>query len=131
LAIVGSVAAARAEHSGVRRIDPARRLIVFIAALAFALQSYITQTHIHEASRGLVKVTDTRAPAQSRTPIDRHLANCPICQAVVHAGAFVAPTNLLLHLPFLMVKAVMPAFTALAASIAAAHDWQSRAPPRF
>lgn len=113
-------------------MGPARRFVVFIAAFAFALQSFITQTHVHDASRsfvGFVKIADAHAPAQTRPPLDHHPAYCPICQAVIHAGVFVASAGLLLHLPFLWVRTATPALAAHAESVATAHDWQSRAPP--
>ena len=125
--------AAAAQTLGIRRASPARRFVVFIAALAFALQSYITQTHIHDASQGLggaVKIAATQSPAQGKAPLHDGRTDCPFCQAVIHAGAFVAAATPLLYLPFTLVETVALIFTARATSDAAAHDWQSRAPPR-
>ena len=117
-----------------RRIGPARRFVVFVAALALALQSYIAQTHVHDALRsfdGTAKITDARSPAQNQSPFDHRSADCPLCQAVIHGGVFITPATLFLNLPFLWVETFRPAFTAPDASIASAHDWQSRAPPRL
>lgn len=126
--------AAGAKYRGVRRIGPAHRFIVFVAALALALQSYIAQTHLHDAFRnfgGTAKIADTRSPAQNPSPFDHRSADCPLCQAVIHGGVFITPATLLLNLPFLWVELFLPAFKAPDASVASAHDWQSRAPPRL
>jgi hypothetical protein len=128
------VTAAGAKYRGVRRIGPARRLVVFVVALALALQAYIAQTHLHDTFRslgGTAKIADTRSPGQTQSPFDHRSADCPLCQAVIHGGVFITPATLLLNLPFLWVETFMPAFTAPDASIASAHDWQSRAPPRL
>jgi hypothetical protein len=125
--------AAAAESLEIRRLSPARRFVVFIAVLAFALQSYITQTHIHDEQQsfaGIVKITTSQSPAHGKTPLDKP-ADCAFCQAVIHAGAFVASATPLLLLPFVWVETVALVFTARAACDAAAHDWQSRAPPRL
>jgi hypothetical protein len=134
LTIAGLVTAAGANYRGVRRIGPARRFVVFVAILALALQSYIAQTHVHDALRsfdGTAKIADTRSPAQNQSPLDHRAADCPLCQAVIHGGVFITPATQLLNLPFLWVETFMPAFTAPDASIASAHDWRSRAPPRL
>jgi hypothetical protein len=126
--------AAAAESFETRRISPARRFVVFVAVLAFALQSYITQTHIHDASQGLggiVKIATPQSPAQGKTPLHDGQSDCPFCQAVIHAGAFVASATPLLLLPSTLVETIALVFTARATSNAAAHDWQSRAPPRL
>jgi len=111
-----------------RRLGPARRFVVFVAALAFALQSYIAQTHIHDGVPGFAP---RLATGQGKLPADRGQADCPLCQAVIHVGVFVAPASLVLILPFAWVKTDLLVFTARAASAAAAHDWRSRAPPRL
>jgi hypothetical protein len=115
------------------RVSTARRFVVFIAAFAFVLQSYIAQTHIHGMLAGFggaSGVTTQHAPGPEKAPFDHGSTDCPLCQAVIHAGAFVAPTAPVLHLPFMWTSAAAVAFTAFVVSAASAHDWQSRAPPR-
>ncbi len=110
------------------RFEPARRFVVFLAVFAFALQSFIAQTHIHaESLAGIVKIATT-SPA-SKAPIDHSQADCPFCQAVIHVGSVVASSPPLLRLPFSWVESLALVFTAVATSSSAAHDWQSRAPP--
>jgi hypothetical protein len=134
LAIAGFMAAAAAESLEIRRLSPARRFVMFVAVLAFALQSFITQTHIHGDAQGLggiVKIATAPSAAQGNAPLHHGTADCPFCQAVIHAGVFVASATPLLHLPFVWVKTVALFFTARADSGATAHHWQSRAPPRL
>jgi hypothetical protein len=105
---------------------------MFVVALAFAMQSYIAQTHIHaesQGSGGIAKIFSTQLAAQSKTPLNDKRVDCPLCQAVTHAGAFVTPTTLILHLPLIWSEGVGLVDAAQAAADAAAHDWQSRAPP--
>jgi hypothetical protein len=122
--------AAAVEFSGIRRASPSRRFVVFVAALAFALQAYITQTHNHDALQGggIVKIATGQAPGKT-APHDRR-ADCPFCQAMIHAGAFVASAVPSLLLPFVWVQTTTPVFAPRLVAGALAHDWQSRAPPR-
>ena len=105
-----------------------------IFVLAFALQSYITQTHIHDGTFGFggtFKIEASQSPAHGKKPLDPSSADCPLCQAIVHVGLFVNSAPPLLHLPFMWVQTVALAFTAPSALDAVAHDWRSRAPPRL
>jgi hypothetical protein len=107
-------------------------LLVFVTALAFVLQSFIAQTHIHTSPQGLgdiVKSVTTLSHSQGKKPADDNARDCPFCQAVVHAGAFVAPTPPLLVLPGLS-EAISQAVKLGAVISLAAHNWQSRAPPQ-
>jgi hypothetical protein len=115
-----------------RRSGPARRFVVFIATFAFALQSFIAQTHIHSESLTLGGViTIATTSASGKAPADHSQADCPFCQAVVHVGSVVASSPPLLRLPFSWVETAALIFSVVATSGSAAHDWQSRAPPRL
>jgi hypothetical protein len=117
-----------------------RLAIVSVVLVAFVLQGFIVQTHIHFAPAGLARLTgyssaDT-APAATGTPGQhaKHApsdnpAYCPICQVATLAGFFVATTTVVLHVPFAWIETGAPVFTARTVSGAVAHDWQSRAPP--
>ena len=112
-----------------RRSDPARRFVVFIAVFAFALQSFVAQTHIHaESLAGIVKIAATST--SGKAPVEHSQADCPFCQAVMHVGAVVASAPPLLRLPFTWVETSALVFAAVAITGADAHDWHSRAPPR-
>jgi hypothetical protein len=111
-----------------RRQGLASRLVVLLAVLAFAFQSYVTQTHIHDDLPQASGIVKSHAPLHGKAPLNP--ASCPFCQSVALAGAFVSPANVLFHLPLAWVLSVAHVFTARAASGTIAHDWQSRAPPR-
>lgn len=112
-----------------RRSDPARRFVVFIAVFAFALQSFVAQTHIHaESLAGIVKIAATST--SGKAPVDHSQADCPFCQAVMHVGSVVASAPPLLRLPYSWVETAALVLTAATISGSTAHDWRSRAPPR-
>ncbi|HEY5312673.1 MAG TPA: hypothetical protein VIK18_09135, partial [Pirellulales bacterium] len=75
---------------------------MFVAALGFLLQSYVTQTHIHVFPAGSAGASHITSPlaARGESPIDKP-ADCPFCQAILHAGLFVASPAPLLFLPLM------------------------------
>ncbi len=108
------------------------RALTWILLLAFTLQSYITQTHIHPAAHpaanaSIAKITN-KAPAPA--PGDPDALNCPFCQAIATAGAFFTPAAPLLILPTQWVKVTMPRVSVILLHPAFARGWNSRAPPR-
>lgn len=110
------------------------RVIVWIVLLAFTLQSFITQTHIHGLSGGsgsaaTVKVLASGSPP-GKAPKQDSPADCPFCQAITHAGAFSAPSAPSLILPVQLAEIAAPPFLIAVTGIAPSHPWQSRAPPR-
>ena len=130
--IAGFMTVVAAGSSGIRRASPASGFVVFVTLLAFVLQSFIAQTHIHGSSldfAGVAKIAVTQPPTHGKTPSDNGAVDCPFCQAVVHAGALLAPAPPLLLLPagaryetlFVTMRAI---------AVASAHSWQSRAPPQ-
>ncbi|HTQ14801.1 MAG TPA: DUF2946 family protein [Rhizomicrobium sp.] len=118
-----------------------RSAFVFLIALAFGLQSYITQTHIHITSGDAQALgfNSTHQPEWSGTSSqsgdrDNHPdkddpAHCPFCQAVAASGAAVVPV-----IPIVPQPISLPAFepqvrnTILHAGTPR-HNWLSRAPP--
>ncbi|MBI3677634.1 MAG: hypothetical protein HY243_13570 [Proteobacteria bacterium] len=112
----------------------ASRVVLFVTVLGFALQSYITQTHIHPVPQiigGIEKIADTKSPTPDKSPLDNSSDNCPLCQAVTHSGFFVVSATPILYVPFMWAETVAVLSSARADSVAATHDWQSRAPPRL
>jgi hypothetical protein len=107
------------------------RLAVLFALLAFAIQGYAVQTHIHgEPLSAAAHITHISAPAQP-TPLDPYdPASCPLCQEMMHAGVYIAPA-LVDFAILLNAVAFVPAFTLLPHAVSQEpHGWQSRAPPR-
>ena len=119
-----------------------RLIVASIALVAFALQSYVTQTHIHlrPALVSSLKLTDDNGVAgktisgQRTAPKDKAPANddplkCPMCQAMGHAGHFVTPSAAALLLPGITVS-ILPLSVLLHAPRASpSHSWQGRGPP--
>jgi hypothetical protein len=102
------------------------RFIACLILIAFTLQSYITQTHIHNlAPAAIAKIV----PSHGKAPVDDNPVDCPFCQAVAHDGPFFAPTVPLLILSVAFVELAAPAFSLHRPSDVLTHIWQSRAPP--
>ena len=125
-----------------RRTDGWRRFVVALALLTFALQSYITQTHIHFASSQafglssdeftpIVKLAGDKTAPAKKAPSNDDPANCPLCQAVAHSGQFVTPSLIGFALPSEAVAIVTRAIALRTVSEIASHGWQGRAPPRI
>jgi hypothetical protein len=119
------------KKSLIRRPAPGRLLLIGFMLLAFIVQGYATQTHIHNesfAAAGIL-VKSSGAPGHDNYPANDDPANCPICQQILQAGQFVAPTWLI---PLLMTLAIsVIEFTILAVPRydAVSHNWRSRGPP--
>ena len=111
------------------RLGAARQWITAFALLAFFLQSLVIQTHVHQLFQpAAVKVLDGgthRAPPKP-DPVDQ----CRLCQELVHAGSFVAPSATASPLSLTTVAIGLSQYLALVADPAPAQAWQSRAPPR-
>lgn len=113
-----------------RPAPAARRWVTLAAILAFFLQSLLVQTHIHAADSApaIVKVAAAPAPAplKSQDQIDQ----CRLCQELVHAGNFIAPSVLAVPASQLLALTTIFALLPPATAPPAAFAWQSRAPPR-
>jgi hypothetical protein len=123
----------------VRRSIP-HRLVLFVTIVAFVLQGYVTQTHMHGlASRAeggvagfLMKLASgDEVSGKSHDPSKGDPARCQFCQAIGNAGAFVTPTALALLLPVANVSIIRLCFAAQSYIETASHDWRGRAPPRI
>jgi hypothetical protein len=107
------------------------RLAMLFALLAFAVQGFAVQTHIHgEPLSAAAHITHISAPAQPAPQDPYDPANCPLCQEMMHAGVYIAPA-LVDFAVLLNVVAFAPTFVLLPhAASQEPHGWQSRAPPR-
>ncbi len=113
---------------------------------AFAVQSFVIQTHIHFDSR-VEAAFAASARAGSRMaalPVNHQSAvpsnpkknsssddpaKCPLCQEYLYAGNYVAPAAIALILPSANVSAIVPETPAAPRVLALSHSWQGRAPP--
>ena len=118
-----------AEHLPEIRRAGARRLVVtWIVLFAFALQSYVTQTHVHRAP--LVEFAG-KISADSASPVGDEAIACPFCQAIATAGAFFSPAAIALSPLVVQAEAAdLPPIVAGLAIAPAGFSWRSRAPPR-
>ncbi|HEY1631957.1 MAG TPA: hypothetical protein VGF56_11620 [Rhizomicrobium sp.] len=92
-------------------------MLACLMLVAFTLQSYVTQTHIHHAASH----SDPAKPAGGQA--------CVFCQEMMQAGTFVTPSAATLSLP---VTFVTVRFQAIAIAFVAGrvpHGWQGRGPP--
>ncbi|MGA7713641.1 MAG: DUF2946 family protein [Rhizomicrobium sp.] len=117
----------------------ARLVLTLFALLAFVLQAYLTQTHIHISAQADAAISLHDAgvapikapPSQDRDhfPAKDDPANCPLCQQITIAGAFVSPTATGLLLP-LQVQFAAPTLYAVSIVLRSiSHSWRGRAPP--
>lgn len=107
--------------------------VTLFALLAFALQSYTTQTHIHKPTlpgfAGIAAALDIDAPTKDGKAPAKQDQNCPLCQAVAHAGVFVSPSSAAGLLPTLSVQIIAVSLDVAITIDAVSHSWQSRGPP--
>jgi len=108
------------------------RIITWLLLLAFTLQTYATQIHVHGSpilGASIGKIAD--APRHDgKSPGTPDPADCPICQAIAHTGQFFTPAAPLLSLPAWVAHIAQPVRGHAISRTAATHDWLSRAPPR-
>lgn len=108
----------------------ARRYVTLFALLAFFLQSFAVQSHVHSLDKpatAAAAVNNIPAPVKTIDPVD--LGSCRLCQELVHAGAFVAPSAFVVPASQSAAAIVFAALPLLAGILAPAFAWQSRAPP--
>ena len=120
-----------------------RLLIATLVLIAFTIQSFIAQTHIHVGAAASVgtkfsrvldagwsKVTIAgRIDSQDKAPANDDPLKCPLCQAVGYAGHFVAPSAAALLLPPNTISILPSAVTAVSPREIFSHSWQGRGPP--
>jgi hypothetical protein len=117
------------------RVGVGRLFATWLMLLAFALQSYVTQTHFHppaSVSDAAAAVSSApHASARAAPPGGDEALACPLCQAVAAAGAFLTPRAVvaapLVALTLLVSRA--PAETGRTAG-PSGFAWRSRAPPQ-
>ena len=112
-----------------------RLFVAMFVLLAFGLQSYVTQTHIHIAPDSFAPYSKLIAQSgkekqPDKFPANGDPANCPICQEILHSGQFVTPAAAVLILPTAAVSIISIVAAIPAAAQRPSHAWQSRAPPK-
>jgi len=125
-----------------RRSLAAARLVMLVTLLAFSIQTYLTQTHIHFTSEGQSSGVHAQlvlggGKVASGMPVDRKdrypanedPANCPLCQELIHAGQFVTPAASALLLPSLSLSVIELTLQYAPLLHTVTHIWRGRAPP--
>ena len=122
-----------------------RLLVAGFVLIAFAFQSYLTQTHIHlpppvgVAAAKLASASDSTSAAKEiaahpgtpsdKAPSDDNPVKCPLCQAVGYAGHFVAPSAVATLLPAAAISILPLSIAILSPCESPSHIWQGRGPP--
>jgi hypothetical protein len=112
-------------------IAPVRRLGLLALVLAFALQAYFVQTHLHPQrfapASGQAMLSDGPLKAAA-DPLDP--TTCKLCREILHAGTAITPAAPTLLLLLDWIATAAPVSQLPAASLAPETGWQSRGPPR-
>ena len=111
-----------------------RVVVSLFVMLAFGLQGYIAQTHIHLKPDTFSSYTKLNHQTGKQDPSDKFPANgdpanCPICQEIAHTGQFVTPAAAVLLLPAVAVSIMQIVADIPVAAQRPSHTWRSRAPP--
>jgi hypothetical protein len=110
-----------------------RLLVVAGMLLAFAIQAFITQTHVHPAGfsdAGIAFHADKSSPRHDNYPVNDDPSNCPLCKEILYSGQYVAPMWAVFFLPALAVSVIETATLPVSRYDTASQGWSSRAPPR-
>ena len=114
------------------RIRGRRPVLLWMAALALLLQSFLTQTHVHLPSGALPPSTRVDRIATASISVERPStghSSCPLCIELKLAGHYLAPSPFVLTGPSLVAFWFGPAALVEAVRPRPTHHWQSRAPP--
>ena len=115
-----------------------RQALIFAVLVAFTLQGYVFQTHIHFASERAAQpefaaaahgATGLPGTHHGKLPPSDDPDNCPLCQEILHSGQFVAPTATALVAPSAAVSTIAIVDAELPFVLALSHSWRGRAPP--
>ncbi len=138
---------ARHRAAAASRFRGLRPILAFLGILAIALQSFVVQTHIHNPQAdgvlGLMQVSSPDAagglapnsPDNGTTKTHGKFSggddtsNCRLCQELIHAGRFIAPSTVVLVLPVILSVWLVVFAHAAPIPSAGAYIWRSRAPP--
>jgi hypothetical protein len=121
-------------------------MLAFLGILAIALQSFVVQTHIHDPraasmfpltqvplpdAAGVTKISpdDGTTTSHGKFSSGDDTSNCRLCQELIHAGRFIAPSSAVLAVPLILSFWLIVLAHSSIVSSAGAYIWRSRAPP--
>lgn len=115
-------------HAAIKRNrGPKWRFVAILLLFAFALQSYVTATHIHDRAPAAAALA--KSLGHNKAPASNDTLNCPFCQAIAHDGAFSQPDVLAFFTATLAGLLSLQLLLLFHAAADAPHNWRSRAPP--
>jgi hypothetical protein len=106
-----------------------RLALIFFTLFAFMLQTFVVQTHVHGSATAVVGKSAIQDRQPGKLPPANDPASCPICQELLHAGAYVTPTAATWQpvATAAFIEAVVLEIRSV--EQIRAHGWNSRAPP--
>jgi hypothetical protein len=123
--------------AGVRSLR--QSAFVLFCLLAFGLQTFTAQTHIHVpggaddlrlGGAGSYSSKDQAGTKGHPAPARDSRENCPLCQVAVHAGAFLTPSIWILEIPTHIAASSTLGERTDRMIDPASYIWRSRAPPQ-
>ena len=112
-----------------RRAGSWRSLISLAVMLAFGLQSFLVQTHLHNLPQNLSAAAGIAASVpHNKAPLDAD--KCLLCQEYLHAGAYLTPAAAAVLPPSAGVSLQPLRLALVVADHPVSHNWIGRAPPR-
>jgi hypothetical protein len=112
-----------------RTYDRLWRLVAAAVLLAFGFQAYLAQTHLHEAAMAKAAAGAIHYAGHDKSPAQNPPLDCPVCQIVTHASAFLISDAPFLFLAPQWITTAAPSHSSADTGATASHYWQSRAPP--
>ncbi|TNE62358.1 MAG: hypothetical protein EP335_12245 [Alphaproteobacteria bacterium] len=101
--------------------------LALLTFLSFATQAYLVQTH--EIAPQLEAINN--GMGGDKVPGPAHGSNCPLCQSIAAAGAYLTPPTASLPIPAAsLYHADLPPRVLAAHLAAPGHIWRGRAPPK-
>jgi hypothetical protein len=128
----------------IRNASWGRAIVTPIVLLTFLLQIFAVQTHVHfSAANSATSAAGIYAPSRgfhtapvatlgsdwAKTTKGGDTTDCPLCQAVLSSGSYLAPAISQIHLPIASIVLDPIAYCAIVIATVSSHAWQSRAPP--
>jgi hypothetical protein len=107
-----------------------RSVLNLVVLLAFTLQAFLVQTHLHNLPDSFLPVAGVTASAPDNTPAPLDADKCFLCQEYVHSGAYLTPAVAVVLPPSAVVSLLPQALTPVYAAKPHSHNWMGRAPPR-
>jgi hypothetical protein len=103
-------------------------LLNLVVLVAFTLQTFLVQTHLHNLPASLLPAgTATASLPAPKAPFDAE--KCFLCQEYTHVGVYLTPAAAAVLPPSAAVSQLPHTLAAFAAARPLSHNWMGRAPP--